>query len=1092
MTSSMVENDPLPDMKEIHSVNFSLLSDKELNKYTVVQITETKLEGPGSVFDERLGVLERDKTCVTCDQDYINCPGHFGRIELNVPIYHPCYLKEICSYLNCICSSCSRVVLSDDQFTVKGLFNYQGSNRFEMVKSESKGIELCQVCKEPHLKYALVEECIHIIFDKDKKVRIQPWEVEDIFSKIPQKEVVKLGFSNPYTHPLNMIRNTIPVLPPCARPYTIVGKQLNHDDLTYQYTNIVKINNKMKGKKSFDFASDEIEFQNLINGLYFNFKTIIDNSKGRSTRPNGGKPVKGIRERLTGKDGLLRHNLNGKRVDFCARTVVGPEVNCDTDEVGMPAEMARKLTTPIRVYESNRVELEELCNTGGALRYIRNNKIFHLNHIPDEKVVVSLLPSGGGGGTTPEEFKRFTLTDGDTITRKVVLPGRYEMNEINPKRYELIKGKKFQLLVGDVVRRKVECGGRYSFVNLSVDSITKKPRLNLKVGDIVERCLINGDYVLVNRQPTLHKGSMMTMRVKVVGSKRKTMTLNIAACTPFNADFDGDEMNIHVPQSEHTRAEAEEIVSVERNVMSSQSSRPLIKICQDALTAGYLLTQRVNPIAVDLFNDCCVSVPRWDFEKIEKKLKHIRRVCSLKGKAIPVYSGHSLFSMLLPDDFEYHYDNKAFVVSTTVGVGGEPITEPVVITRGVLVSGTVDISVLGNKQSSLISFLAKYYSRKVALDFVSDYQRVVTHWLLHRGFSVGIKDCIPGGESLRRSEGRRKESLFRSGRTVEEIFGSKEPSASDPPEEKVRGGEVTVSSQISHSVSEALLEIQGIIRTEKDVNFAEMKINGQLNRVQTIGDKLAKNSIPADNGLRVMISSGSKGNFVNITQILGILGQQNINGCRIPKKFQCRTLPHFKKYTSSRDEYLKISSSGQGNSVYIPTIEEIPTDEKFPDELSLGGNRPPANSGRSTAGDSKSDNERELMNIIYSRGFITSSYIKGLNPFEFFFHSGSGREGILDTATKTSNCGYISRKLVKFMERFTVSHHGTIIDNHSGILSFHYGNNGMEAGKLVPVGVPGEPLQFTNIAHIVNSLNTATEWDPDTRDPDTEITDLLL
>ena len=400
-------------------------------------------------------------------------------------------------------------------------------------------------------------------------------------------------------------------------------------------------------------------------------------------------------------------------------------------------------------------------------------------------------------------------------------------------------------------------------------------------------------------------------------------------------------MNLYIPQSYEAVAELLLLSSTAALLKSSQSSRLLLSITQDALTGGNLFTRgfyhneiiegeiirKFNPrnyIDHDTFNDSLTCVNDWfvtgnrlkvdaviagletkkhstvyyeddNNDYIFRKMDHIKNVLRWKEfteKDIDdyMYTGHCLFSYLLPDDFEYTFEPSG-----------------VVIMRGVLLKGILNKSVLGDSHSSIVHKLEKEYGANVTIDFVSYYQWLINHCLKSRGFSIGIEDCLP-----------------------------------------IRVKEV------QNQISKSFMESQSIETSESDPDLRERKVNNALNSATTIGQVLTKNEFEYENALNVMISAGSKGSYVNNSQIRVLVGQQNVDGKRIPLTFGGRTNPSY--------------SRNQG---------EFPPD----------------------ATPEQEDIERRL--LYESRGFVTHCYMEGLNVQEFFFHAEGGREGVIDTAVKS-------------------------------------------------------------------------------------------
>jgi DNA-directed RNA polymerase II subunit RPB1 len=246
---------------------------------------------------------------------------------------------------------------------------------------------------------------------------------------------------------------------------------------------------------------------------------------------------------------------------------------------------------------------------------------------------------------------------------------------------------------------------------------TIRQEYQLEIGDLVERWLQNGDYVLFNRQPTLHKQSMMAY--EVVLTDRLTIGLHLSYTTPHNADFDGDESAIYALQTLDAKAEAEYLETVKECVMSGQTNRPMIGIVMDALDGSYLLTQPDTIVEAADFMDCLALMTVRDqlgtlWSRLEKYRMNPR-------------SGRALFSALLPDDFFYQKGD-------------------VIIQEGILVSGVVGKDHIGMAHNSIIQVLWKNYGRDRVAGFLTDAPFVMNRWLQENPFSIGVKDCyVPGG-----------------------------------------------------------------------------------------------------------------------------------------------------------------------------------------------------------------------------------------------------------------------------------------------------------------------------------------------------------
>ena len=628
--------------------------------------------------------------------------------------------------------------------------------------------------------------------------------------------------------------------------------------------------------------------------------------------------------------------------------------------------------------------MDNLIKEGKANYLIRGEKTFNLKYAIQQKTYER------------EAYDQILLTHKKKVNGKEEV--YYSWKYISA--WETQQDKVFVPKIGDRILR--QSGAIYEHVGEK-----EKKQIQLQYGDVVERHLKNGDRVLLNRQPTLHKGSILAPKIRILPGR--TLRLPISICQSFNADFDGDEMNIHVPQSQETRSEAENLVATEANITTSQYPRPIIKICQDNLTAGYLMTLGEFPgdsvkIEKDIFFDALTKL-NFEFEDIFLRMDHIKYVLKVLDEVktdeeaeARLFTGYGLFSMILPRTLDISYPNK-------IRTYGEE-REEVVIRKGVMIRGTLDASVLGNKSNSLVHIIMKDYSNEHSCDFVSHYQYITDHWLFHRGFSVGISDCmaIPFYTPIE----KRPKKLNKK---QDEVY------AVDP--------------EVKKELAKAYIEVRAIMQSERNNDLCELKINTVLNNVRDMGARIAKNNLAKDNSMKAMIESGSKGNIVNISQVIGLLGQQNVGGKRIEKRFRGRAFPHF-----TRINY---------NSESRDTINPHLSEEK---------------------------QTQELMYLLESRGFVVNSYIKGLTPIEFFTHQQGGREGLLSTAISTSTTGYLQRRIVKTMEDVKCSQLNTIVNQKGKVVQFAYGDDGMDTAKMVYV--KGN-LSFIDIERRVKQLNNKYE-----------------
>jgi DNA-directed RNA polymerase II subunit RPB1 len=358
--------------------------------------------------------------------------------------------------------------------------------------------------------------------------------------------------------------------------------------------------------------------------------------------------------------------------------------------------------------------------------------------------------------------------------------------------------------------------------------------------------------------------------------------------------FDGDEMNIHAPQSYETEAELRMISATALNIITAQESKPIITITQDSLIAAFLMTRREFALARGQFSDICMKGERPDGTLLFSplRLKTIERVLKQNGRKPTVFNGRGLISMILPENFNYDKKN-----------GAHP-DEPVVkIRQGVFVEGALDKSTLGSAHGSIIQLLNKEYGTHVTANFIDNMQFIGNAWLMVHGFSVGLEDCmITSDDSV---------------------------------------------MAIKDKLTECYTKAEGIEKTTQNPGIREVRVTAALSQAKDIGMRIAKDAMKPDNNFLVTVTSGAKGDYFNIAQITGLLGQQNLEGKRVTPMISHgkRSLPHYPFGQLSK--------------------------------------------------------EREYE----SRGFIRHSFIHGLTPQEFFFHAMSGREGVADKhVSATAGC----------------------------------------------------------------------------------------
>ncbi|GHV49454.1 hypothetical protein AGMMS49579_01150 [Spirochaetia bacterium] len=891
---------------EISQIKLDILSTEDIRQMSVFKVTSSKISNNNlynTVYDPRSGPV-KDNLCETCNNNYINCPGHFGHIELNVPLFHPLFLSHIVNILKIFCPYCYNCLISKKVLTNYNILTIRDMERkFDAILNLIKKLNKCLECNAYKHDYRLITNNLeyHTIYrlkpgSSEKDIKMEVYDVKVIFSNIPEKTLNYLNIPNP----IKYILEVFPVIPICCRHYIINDNVICDDDLTYQLVEIVKNNNLI------ETAPTEVLRLKYINNLKFRIQTFCNNSQGDATHATTGRAIKGIKERIAGKDGRIRTNLLGKRCEQAGRTVVGPDPTLCIDEIGVPKFIASTLTISEYVTSLNKDWLQKLVNEGKANYIHSKGSLVFENPLPSDiyhnnQVKINIHVALNYKGTL--------IQYNDIIKRKD--GSKFLVKNLNPILKE-----------GDIIIRDDK-----TFPVI----LPHKRKIFLKKGQIVDRHLLDGDIVIFNRQPTLHKMSMMAHKIKLNNTKNFTMSL--ATTKAYNADFDGDEMNIHVPQSVEARAELLNLSTVKHCIISSQAGKPIITIVQDVLLGAYLMSKYLTSVSKSLFQDIVTNLIHSKQITFEQFLK--------KKKEIPnLYTSRGLLSLIFPNTF--NLDKKGIYIH-----------------KGIVIKGYF------NKQniSLIIKLLFKEYGREPCVTFINSIQFIVNDWLLFNSFSINAKDCL-------------------------------------------------INKSIDNLIEKYLVQTENVKQNIQHPIIKENRIITILSNAKDVGLKIAKEALNKNNNFISTVESGSKGDYFNIAQITGLLGQQNIYSKRIPLLLNnnTRSLPH-----------------------YLKDVNKLSLQDEYE-----------------------------------SRGFITSSFTKGLKPTEFFFHTMSGRKGISDTAMSTADSGYNMRRIIKCVENIKTEYDGTVRDGNGKIYQNVYGYCGYDPSMLIDG-------QICDVERLVERLNLEYE-----------------
>jgi DNA-directed RNA polymerase I subunit RPA1 len=626
--------------------------------------------------------------------------------------------------------------------------------------------------------------------------------------------------------------------------------------------------------------------------------SLIDRDRNPIQGAAGKKNEDGIKQKLEKKEGLFRKNMMGKRVNFAARSVISPDPNIETNEIGVPPVFARKLTYPEPVTSHNFRDMQQAVINGfdkwpGAAAIENENG-----------QVISLR--------TKTQDERLALAN--------------------------------QLLASS--------------------SSSASGARNKKV----HRHLTNGDVVLMNRQPTLHKPSIMGHRARVLPGE-KTIRMHYANCNTYNADFDGDEMNMHFPQTEIARAEALQIADTDHQYLVATSGKPLRGLIQDHISVSVWMCNR------DTFFDRA-TYQQLIYNCLRPESGHIvgERIVTVPPaiiKPFPRWTGKQVITTILKNIMPVNHaplvlTSKSSTPADRWGAGSE---EGIVhFKAGEFISGILDKSQIGPTGGGFIHSIHEAYGPTVAGKMLSILGRLLTKFLHMRAFTCGMDDLrlTSRGEQIRKEKLEEARSIGLEVAAKYVTLYDRRPTDSDP---------------------ELLNRIEDVVRDDAKQTGLDMMMNkrsGQLSSDITLAclpSGLVK-QFPK-NQMQNMTVSGAKGSSVNANLISCNLGQQVLEGRRVPVMVSGKSLPCFRPFETD----------------------------------------------------------------IRAGGYVVNRFLTGIRPQEYYFHAMAGREGLIDTAVKTSRSGYLQRCLIKGMEGLKVEYDTSVRDSDGSMIQFLYGEDGLDVTK---------------------------------------------
>lgn len=936
--------------KCIKGIEFGALSAKDIIAQSEVEVhtrdlydlERGRVPKEAGALDTKMGISSNANECSTCHGNLASCHGHFGHIRLALPVFHVGYFKATIQVLQSICKNCSAVLL--DEHTKRAFLNDLRRPHIDNLRRMKILKKLLDQCK----KQRRCLNCNHV------------------------NGVVKKAASGAGPAALKIVHDT----------FRWIGKKSTPEKDLWdkEFDEVFERNPELE--KFVKRIHDDLNPLKVLN--LFKQITPSDCELLGIDSARGGRPEMYIWRYLPAPP-------------VCIRPSVTMDAQSNEDDLTI------KLTEIVWTSSLIKAGIEKGISINNLMEQWDYLQLSVAMYINSDSANPALLPSSGGASKSSKPIRGFcqrlkgkqgrfrgnlsgkrvdfsgrTVISPDPNLKidEVAVPDRVAKVLTYPEKCTRYNRKKLQKII--LNGPDVHPGANYLLKqnesakrNLRFGDRVKLAK-NLHIGDVVERHIEDGDVVLFNRQPSLHRLSILSHYAKI--RPWRTFRLNECVCTPYNADFDGDEMNIHVPQTEEARAEAINLMGVKNNLLTPKSGEPIIAATQDFITGSYLVSHK------DSFFDraslvqllCMMSDADVQFDIPPPAI----------FKPVMLWTGKQVFSLLIKpnkkSDVVINLDakNKTYIPPAKGFPNEMSPNDGFVIIRGSqILSGVMDKSTLGDgKKHSVFYTILRDYGPEEAAKSMNRMAKLCARYLGNRGFSIGINDVIPGADL------KQKKELM-----VEQAY--------------------LKCDELIDLYNRGKLETQPGCNEEQTL---EAKIGGLLSKVREEVGEICINELDSANAPLIMATCGSKGSTLNVSQMVAVVGQQIISGNRVPDGFQDRSLPHFTK------------------------------NSKTPQ----------------------------------SKGFVRNSFFSGLTPPEFLFHSISGREGLVDTAVKTAETGYMSRRLMKSLDDLSAQYDNTVRNSSNGIVQFTYGGDGLDPfdmeGDAKPVNFVRQWDHAYNITFDVN------------------------
>ncbi|KAL4974054.1 hypothetical protein BDW66DRAFT_140782 [Aspergillus desertorum] len=915
--------------KVIKELKFGVLSNDDIVSQGVVEVSDRKffnLENdrsivPNGPLDARMGISNKTSTCQTCGGALQVCNGHFGHVRLVLPAFHVGYFKRVISILQEICKECSHILLpeAERRAFLREMRRPRLDNlrRMQIAKRVNDRCRKTRTCENCGAVNGVVKKTgtssLKITHDK-----FRAFNASTSAKKIPPPSKIVFDRS------LEEARGSNPEV---EKHYKKAQDDLNALRVLNLFKRISDSDCELLGLDPKEARPEMFLWQFIP-------------APPVCIRPSVGQDASSTEDDLTAKLGdIVQSNINLKNALLKGAPVqtimecwdymqlqIAVYINSD-----VPGLNKADLGKPIRGF------VQRLKGKQGRFRGNLSGKRVDFSG----RTVISPDPNLRVDEVAVPELVAKNMTYPEVVNRY----NKEKLQQCVRNGQKKWPGANYIIKKGNPLKTML----KYGNLKFIADQ--------LQEGDIVERHIEDGDIVLFNRQPSLHKLSILSHFAKV--RPHRTFRLNECVCNPYNADFDGDEMNLHVPQTEEARAEAMELMGVKNNLATPKNGEPIIGAIQDFISAAYLLSSKDNFFDRRSFTQICLYMlgPQTRFDLPPPAV----------FKPQMLWTGKQVFNILMRP-------NKDDPVLVNLDAACKQFKPPkgniprdldpndawLVVRNSEVMCGVMDKSTVGSgKKDNVFYIMLRDFGPAAAAEGMNRLSKLSARWFSNMGFSIGITDVYPS-DRLVQSKNDLVEAAYAQ---CDEVIA------------KYKAG--------------TLEKYPGC----DELQTMENQLSGILSKVrQQAGDECIA-QLSKYNSPLIMATSGSKGSSINVSQMVALVGQQIIGGQRVQDGFQDRTLPHFPK----------------------------------------NARQPP------------------------SKGFVRNSFFSGLLPYEFIFHAMSGREGLVDTAVKTAETGYMSRRLMKSLEDLSTGYDDTVRNSSQGIVQFQYGDD-----KLDPVDMEGKakPVHF--------------------------------